>query len=186
MSLNFYRDRAANTPVELFFIEILRHDGIPSFQNPTPDPDLAEDDDTKQALLEGRQAYDVGIGFPEDVWQLTDVKVDWETQRTGNIFVEYNALLHTRSQTFVYFILRPDGIYISCLPVQKLWEAYHLKDELPRGDGTFYEQYRYKHVHGGDQADNQGILLPTSVALKIEQPYHLWKKQFQNINQRAA
>lgn len=179
----FHQDKEANTPAEHLFVELLRHAGIPAFINLTPDPDSAPDEETRQAWYQGRQAYDVGIGFPELPFGYVDVKCDWEAQHSGNIFVEGKSLLHTSSETFAYFVIRPDGIFINCLPVLSLKQAFVAEENVNRGDGTFMTRKKYRHVTGGDQADNLGILLPSQDALRLGKPFGEWVK---SIKQPAA
>ena len=160
---------------ELLLLALLHNRGIPAFLNPAPDPDDAPDEPTHQLWLDMRRAYDIGIGYdPEHVWDLWDAKFDYAAFQTKNLYVEANSLRHTRSSTFIYLIPRPSSLYITCLPVSKLIEMYNAQDKLPRGDGTYFYQYKYKHRQGGDQADNVGFLLPEAEADKVAQNF--WEK----------
>mgnify|MGYP007070996782 CR=1 FL=1 len=145
----------------MLYTALLISRGVPAFINSAPESDY-----------EGRAAYDVGIGYPEDPIDLHDVKIDYEAHRTKNLFVELKSILHTSASTFVYFVPMFKSMSIISLRVQFLAECVDAMDQVNRGDGTFVVRKRYRMVGGGDQGErNPGILLPIDVAERNSVPF---------------
>lgn len=164
----FQSDLQQNKLYEYLVLDFLQSKKLPAFLNPATDD------------LQQLQAYDIAIGYEDDIWDLIDVKCDHQAYESGNLFIEKASLDHTSASTFIYCVLRPDGLYFSWLPVVALKNAYDAKNEARRGDGSTYQQYTYKHVQGGDQATNEGILLPTQQALKMQQSFSEWAQQLRH------
>jgi hypothetical protein len=92
--------------------------------------------------------------------------MDWMSAFTKNIFIEEKTLRNTQAHKFAIGLL-----YIHTFDTAQLRELYNAKQRVRRQDGTFSEQYLYKHVVGGDQADNVGMLLPREITKTIGQPF---------------
>ena len=54
---------------------------------------------------------------------------------------------------------------------------YNAKVKVNRGDGTFGEQWLYKHQAAGDQADNVGAFIPLDVVKQEGLPPYLVAKE---------
>ena len=98
--------------------------------------------------------------------------MDWMSAFTKNIFIEEKTLRNTKAEKFAIGLL-----YVHTFDTAKLLELYNSMQRVRRADGTFAEQYVYKHVAGGDQAGNMGILLPREITKTIGQPFWLATKQ---------
>lgn len=94
--------------------------------------------------------------------------MDWMAGITGNLFLEGKTLRNTKAQKFI--IARP---WITVFDTAQLRAFYDAKNRLRRDDGTFAEQYHYKHVQGGDQANNEGVIVPCREANQFGKP--LWE-----------
>ena len=94
--------------------------------------------------------------------------MDWLSAFTKNIFLEEKTLRNTKADKFAIGLL-----YIHTFDTKQLIELYDAKQRVRRADGTFSEQYLYKHAAGGDQAGNMGMLLPREVTKTIGQPFWL-------------
>jgi hypothetical protein len=73
---------------------------------------------------------------------------------TGNYFFERRALYNTKADKFI--VARP---WITVFDTKQVRDFFEAKNRVARGDGTFAEQYYFKHVIGGDQATNEGVLV---------------------------
>jgi hypothetical protein len=85
--------------------------------------------------------------------------MDWMSAFTKNIFIEEKTLHNTKAQKMAIGLL-----YVHTFDVEKLRELYEA-----RKAGI----YLYKHVVGGDQADNRGMLLPREITKTEGQPFWL-------------
>ena len=97
--------------------------------------------------------------------------MDWGSAFSGNIFVEEKALINSQAHKFVY-----GRLYLDVFDRQHLLEMYHAKQRTRRPDGTFSESYKYKHLVGGDQATNMGMLLDWKACKENSQPFWLLSK----------
>ena len=151
----FDRDQRG-APLELAIADSLHYRNIPFGFNPytgTEDP--------------RREDYDFYIGQPgaEAFWE---AKMDWVSAFSKNLFIEEKTLRNTKADKFAIGLL-----YVHTFDTKELVDLYNAKQKVRRADGTFAEQYLYKHVAGGDQAGNMGMLLPREVTKTVGQPF--WK-----------
>lgn len=121
---------------------------------------------------ETMKAFDIIVG--NEAW---DVKADYFSGSTRRIFIEAASLQHTKSDRFAYFITTPYGFDIRIFTVSQLIELYNAKVKANRGDGTFAEQYLYKHQAAGDQPDNVGAFIPLDVVKQEGLPPYLVAKE---------
>jgi hypothetical protein len=98
--------------------------------------------------------------------------MDWQSGITGRVFIEEKTLRNTKASKVVI-----GRLLLDVFDVERLKALYNAKDRISRGDGTFAEQYRFKHLVGGDQADNRGMLLDWRVCKENSQPFWLVAKQ---------
>jgi hypothetical protein len=98
--------------------------------------------------------------------------MDWVSAFSKNLFIEEKTLRNTKADKFAIGLL-----YIHTFDTKELIDLYNAKQKVRRADGTFAEQYLYKHVAGGDQAGNIGMLLPREITKTIGQPFWLATKQ---------
>lgn len=151
----FDRDQRG-APLELAIAASLHYRNIPFGFNPytgTEDP--------------RREDYDFYTGQPgtETFWA---AKMDWMSCFTKNLFIEERTLRNTKADKFAIGLL-----YVHTFDTKELPDLYNVKQKVRCTDGTFAEQYLYKHVAGGDQAANMGTLLPREVAKTVGQPFWL-------------
>lgn len=147
---------AKGQPLENLVADYFHNRGIPFGFNPytgTDDPRRAD--------------FDLYTGQPEDA-TLWEAKMDWLSGITGNYFIEGKSLENTKAQKFI--IARP---WITVFHTDQLRALYNAKNRVRRDDGTFAEQYHYKHVQGGDQASNEGVIVPCKEANQFGKP--LWE-----------
>jgi len=177
--MSFHQDRdLRGQPAEQILLELLRLQNIPARINPTPDPDIAPDPATRQQWYEDRAAYDLWVNG--EYW---DCKADWMSWQTGNICVEADSLVHTRSVKFAYILPNPSGLYVHVFDTKDLITLYNAQNRLPRGDGSFYPQYLYPHKRVGDQAENDAVLLPKDITNEFGRS--LWQETREIIKQTA-
>jgi hypothetical protein len=98
--------------------------------------------------------------------------MDWLSGITGNTFIEEKTLRNTKAHKMIVGRLLLDSFDMA-----HLREQYNAKNRVSRGDGTFAEQYRYKHLCGGDQADNRGMLLDWRTVKAESQPFWLTTRE---------
>ena len=94
-----------------------------------------------------------------------EAKMDWMAGITGNYFIEGKSLRDTKADKFI--IARP---WITVFDTAQLIALYNAKNRVRRSDGSMGEQYHYKHVSGGDQEQNEGVLVPCKEANQFGQP----------------
>jgi hypothetical protein len=68
-------------------------------------------------------------------------------------------------------------LLLDVFDVEHLRTLYNAKTRIARGDGSFAEQYLYKHVTGGDQANNMGMLLDWRACKENSTPFWVAAKQ---------
>ena len=145
---DFYTDRdQRGRPSEYLTIEFYRAYGLEAYINDAPEDDY-----------KGSSSHDTVV---EGV--LHDVKTDFIAARTKRIFVERASLEHTESSYFDYWMLTPYGFDVRVFTRAQLIGYYNAKNRVRRGDGTFFETYRYAHGIAGDQAGNDGVFVPMEV-----------------------
>jgi len=162
---DFYRDRdQRGAPLEELIVQHLYSQGIPVGFNPfsgTEDP--------------RREDFDIYVGQPEDNPLLLEVKMDWGSAFTGNIFVEEKAIRNSKAHKFVY-----GRLFLNVFDRQHLLEMYHAKQRTRRADGSYMERDLYRHLTGGDQASNRGMLLDWKTVKANSQPFWVLSKQLSN------
>lgn len=103
-----------------------------------------------------REDFDLYTGSPENplLWEL---KMDWLAGITGNYFFERKSIFNTKAQKFL--VARP---WITVFDTEQVRAFYEAKLANPTWDEgrSQWQKYLYKHVSGGDQADNEGVLVP--------------------------
>lgn len=114
-----------------------------------------------------REDYDIYAG-PQGKETFFEVKMDFLSAITSNYFLEGKTLRNTKADKFI--IARP---WITVFDTERLREFYNAKNRVHREDGSFAEQYQYRHVVGGDQADNEGVIVPCKEANQFGKP--LWE-----------
>jgi hypothetical protein len=96
------------------------------------------------------------------------MKMDWQSGITGNIFCEEKALYNSKADKFIY-----GRLFLDVFDRQRLLEMYQA-----RAQGM----HVYKHVTGGDQTHNPGMLLNWQAVKENSIPYWAMRKQ---LTQRA-
>jgi hypothetical protein len=128
---NFYSDRdQRGAPLEELIGSYFHSRNIPFGFNPftgTEDP--------------RREDYDLYTGHPDEPL-LWEVKMDWQSGLTGNVFVEEKSLFNSRAQKMAVGRLFIDVFDIDHL--RGMYKAKAGKLDL------------YRHVIGGDQSGNHG------------------------------
>jgi hypothetical protein len=99
--------------------------------------------------------------------------MDWQSGITGRVFIEEKTLRNTKASKIV-----TGRLLLDVFDVERLKVLYNAKDRTPRRDGTFAEQYRFKHLVGGDQADNRGMLLDWRVCKENSQRFAIIEGAF--------
>jgi len=89
--------------------------------------------------------------------------MDWTSAISGNIFVEEKTLNNTKAQKMAF-----GRLFIDVFDTDTLRQLYGA-----RNGGV----YAYKHVSGGDQADNRGMLLDWRACRQYSQPFWQFVKQ---------
>jgi hypothetical protein len=154
---NFYGDRdSRGIPAELMTVEWFHAKKIHATVNPAPESDRA-----------GRASHDIVVAG-----ELWDVKSDYIAAWTQRIFVERDALEHTNASRFCYWIISPYGYDVRVFLVEHLINLFNAKQQVPRGDGTFYERHLHEHGIAGDQRDNDGVFLPMEVVKQVGLPLY--------------
>ncbi|MGE5646414.1 MAG: hypothetical protein ACM336_11545 [Acidobacteriota bacterium] len=90
-----------------------------------------------------REDFDIYVGQPEDNPLLLEVKMDWGSAFSGNIFVEEKALKNSKAHKFVY-----GRLFLDVFDRQNLLEMDHAKQRTRRADGSFMETDLYRHLNG--------------------------------------
>jgi hypothetical protein len=85
---------------------------------------------------------------------------------TGNIFVEEKTLANTKADKIVYARL-----FLNVFETERLKAMYTTQ---ARG------MYQYKHVTGGDQADNRGMLLRFDDIKANSEPWYSFRNRLKN------
>ena len=85
---------------------------------------------------------------------------------TGNIFVEEKTLQNTKADKMVFARL-----FLNVFDTERLKAMY-----AEQGHGI----YRYKHVVGGDQANNRGMLLRGDDIKTNSEPWYSFKNRLKN------
>lgn len=112
-----------------------------------------------------REDYDLYAG-PEGQETFIEAKMDWQSGITGRVFIEEKTLRNTKASKMIV-----GRLIIDVFDVDHLRELYNAKNRVARGDGTFAEQYTFKHVSDGDQAGNMGMLLDWKVCKEHSTPF---------------
>ncbi|SRR5579883_1043358 len=142
---NFFKDRdERGAPLEILIANDFHARGIPVGFNPasgTEDPT--------------REDYDLYTGLPgaATFWE---VKMDWMSGLTGRTFIEEKTLRNTKASKMIV-----GRLMLDVFDVQRLREMFDERLQTPVYDErkSIWLMTRYKHVIGGDQADNMGMLL---------------------------
>lgn len=165
---DFFSDRdLRGKPLELLAADHFHQKGIPFGFN-----HFFETEDPR------REDFDIYTGQPEDNPLLWEFKMDWMSAITGNVFIEEKTLRNTKAHKMAI-----GRLFIDVFDTQRLIELYSLKNRIPRGDGTFSEQYVYKHLIGGDQANNRGMLLDWKTIKANSTPFWVVSKQLKQRTQ---
>jgi hypothetical protein len=98
---------------------------------------------------------------------LLEAKMDWMSGLTGNLFVEEKTLRNTKANKMLYARL-----ILNLFDTERLREMYKAQ-----GHGL----YRYKHVTGGDQADNRGMLLAYDDIKANSEPWYAYRNHLKKI-----
>ena len=104
--------------------------------------------------------------------------MDWGSAFSGNIFVEEKALKNSRAHKFVY-----GRLFLDVFDRQHLLEMYHAKQRTRRPDGSYMETDLYRHLTGGDQANNRGMLLTWKDVKDNSIPFWVVTKQLKQTIQ---
>jgi hypothetical protein len=158
---DFFADRdLRGKPLELLAADHFHKLNIPFGFNPHSETDNPH-----------REDFDLYTGQPEAplLWEF---KMDWLSAITGNVFVEEKALRNTLAHKIAVARL-----FIDVFDADRLRQLYEAKNRVRRADGGFSEQYLYKHLVGGDQANNIGMLLDWKTVKANSEPFWLVSKQ---------
>lgn len=177
----FHSDRDRNRAAEYLIVAFLLNLGIPAFVNPAADPDEAPDHETHDALLREREAYDIGVGYPQDPWELWEVKTDWYSFRSKNVCIEAPTLEHTRASRIVYLFPRPSSVYFHTLTVQEAVDLYNAQIRMPNG----MTRYTYPHKNVGDGGRIPAVLVPQEVLQTVGQNLWAVTRELQQVTQAA-
>ncbi len=113
-----------------------------------------------------REDYDFYVGaHGQEV--LFEAKMDFQSAFTSNVFIEEKTLRNTKAHKMVI-----GRLILDTFDIPHLIELYNAKNRTRRPDGTFAEQYVHKHLCGGDQANNRGMLLDWKTCKENSRP--LW------------
>ena len=146
-----FDNQQKGSPLELLIADDLHFHQIPFGFNPftgTEDP--------------RRQDYDLYTGQPDEA-TLFELKMDWQSGITGNIFVEEKALYNSKADKFVY-----GRLFLDVFDRQRLIEMYQAREQ---------GMHVYKRVTGGDQAHNSGMILNWRAVKENSIPYWAMRKQ---------
>ena len=80
--------------------------------------------------------------------------MDWQSGITGRVFVEEKTLRNTKASKVVI-----GRLVLDTFDTKSLIALYDAKSRIRNLDGSSFEQYVFKHVSGGDQQGNMGMLL---------------------------
>ncbi len=89
--------------------------------------------------------------------------MDWASAVTGNIFVEGKTLNNTKASKMAF-----GRLFIDVFDTDKLRDMYMARNG---------KLYAYKHIIGGDQANNRGMLLDWRTCKENSQPLWIAVKQ---------
>lgn len=115
-----------------------------------------------------REWWDLYMGDPEVNPTTVEVKLDWQSAFSGNLFVEEKAVRNSHAHLFVY-----GKLLLQTYRRDQLLAMLEAKNTFHRPDGTTFEQFVYPRKAGGDQEYNQGILLNYDLQKQHSQPF--WK-----------
>jgi hypothetical protein len=162
---DFFADRdLRGKPLELLAADHFHNLNIPFGFNPHSETDNPH-----------REDFDLYTGQPEDplLWEF---KMDWLSAITGNVFVEEKTLRNTKAHKVAI-----GRLFIDVFDTAKLIELYNAKNRTRRPDGSFSETYLYKHLVGGDQANNRGMLLDWKTVKENSTPFWVVSKSLKQI-----
>ncbi len=114
-----------------------------------------------------REDYDLYAG-PQGTETFFEVKMDWMSGLTGRTFIEEKTLRNTKAGKMIV-----GRLLLDVFEMERLKALYNAKNRVQRGDGSFAEQYVHRHVAGGDQPGNMGMLLDWRTAKAESQPFWL-------------
>jgi len=89
--------------------------------------------------------------------------MDWQSGITGNIFVEEKTLNNTKAQKITF-----GRLFIDVFETDRLRAMYAAQNG---------KLFAYKHVIGGDQVNNRGMLLDWRACKDNSKPFWLEVKQ---------
>jgi hypothetical protein len=124
-----------------------------------------------------REDYDFYAG-PQGSEMFFEAKMDFQSAFTGRIFVEEKAIRNSKAHKFVY-----GRLFLDVFDRQHLLEMYHAKQRTRRADGSYMERDLYRHLTGGDQVSNRGMLLDWKTVKANSQPFWLVIKQLKQTIQ---
>ena len=118
-----------------------------------------------------REDFDLYTGQPQDplLWEF---KMDWLSAITGNVFIEEKTLRNTKADKMAI-----GRLYIDVFETAKLKELFNAKNRIRRPDGTYSEQFVHKHLVGGDQVTNMGMLLDWKTCKEHSKPFWLVSRE---------
>ena len=94
--------------------------------------------------------------------------MDWMSGLTGNLFVERKALYNTKADKILY-----GRIFLTVFETERLRAMYEAQSN---------GMYMYRHVIGGDQANNRGMLLKFDDLKGTSQPWYAVRNKLNNKN----
>jgi len=109
-----------------------------------------------------REDFDIYTGQPHNPL-LWEIKMDWLSAITGNLFVEEKTLNNTKAHKIAY-----GRLFIDVFDTDRLRQMYEAFD---------HGVYKYRHVIGGDQANNRGMLLGWKDCKDNSKPFWLAVKE---------
>ena len=89
--------------------------------------------------------------------------MDWASAITGSLFVEEKTLNNTKASKMAF-----GRLFIDVFDTDTLRQMYIARNG---------KLYAYKHIIGGDQADNRGMLLDWRACKENSQPFWQLTKQ---------
>jgi len=113
-----------------------------------------------------REDYDLYVGEPNNNPLLVETKMDWQSGITGRTFVEEKTLRNTKAHKVII-----GRLLLDVFDTKTLIALYDAKSKTRRYDGSSFDQYVYKHVSGGDQANNMGMLLDWKACKEHSTPF---------------
>ena len=108
---------------------------------------------------------------------LLEVKMDWASGITGRTFIEEKSLRNTKAHKFVI-----GRLILDVFDTKTLLALYDAKSTIRNIDGSSFQQYVFKHVSGGDQPGNTGMLLDWKACKEHSTPF--WRVAKELTQQR--